>query len=191
MDASYPFATTGGVWYGATTMRSNHVRKTVRWGRFITENASASNTWTLAVSMTGGAYSNVGSAVTANGAQKVVPATVSSAPTGYTIKPRMTQVAASSAAPPQLRGTLEIGYDERPDRVIECAFTLHLQSRAELTRLEGYADGEDTTGQQPLEIRLPEDSTLRYGFVTQVEEQDLTQAGVIGAAVTVILVDAA
>ena len=188
-DASYTYSTDGGQWFGATMMRQNHLRKTVRWGRFITEDCDASNTWTLAVSMTGGAYTNVGSAVTSSGAQKVVPSTVSSAPTGHTIKPRLTQVAASSTTPAKIRGKIEIGYDERPDRVLDCAFVLNLKSRAELTLLEGYADGEQSTGRQPLEVRLPEDSTLRYGYITQVEETDLTDAGVIGAAVTMVLVD--
>ena len=189
-DSSYTYSTSGGQWFGATLQRNNFTRKTIRWGRFITEDCDASNTWTLAVSMDGGSYTNIGSSVTTNGAQKVVPATLTSAPTGFAPKPRLTQVAASSTTPPKVRGTIEIGYDERPDMVLECAFVLHLTSRLELTRLEQYVDGAHADGRQPLEIRLPGDSTLRYGYITAVEEQDLTDAGVIGAAVTMLLVDA-
>lgn len=189
-DASYSYATDGGQWFGSTMMRQQHLRKTVRWGRFLTENCTAANTWTLAVSFDGGAYSNIGSAVTSNGGQKVVPSTPTTAPTGFTPKPRLTQVAASSTAPPQIRGLLEIGYDERPDQVTECALVLTV-SDADLVRLRALADAGSSVGHQPVEIRLPEDSTARYGYVTAVEEQDLTGAQVLGAAVTVLLYDAA
>ena len=188
-DTTYPYSVAGGQWFGSAMMRNQGLRKTIRWGRFTTENCTASNTWTLAISFDGGSYTNIGSAVTSNGAQKVVSATMTSAPTGNVPKPRLTQVAASSSAPPQLRGTLEIGYDERPDKVTEIAVVFAPISKAELTRLRALDDGEDSTGRQPVEIRLPEDATVRYGYVTNIEETDLTDARIIGAACTLILVE--
>lgn len=191
-DASYTFSTAGGQWFGSTMMRDQHVRKTARWARVFAENTDASNTFRIAVAFDGGSYTNLGSAaITTTGAQKVLPSTITSAPTGFTPKPRITQVAASSTTPPQLRGFLEIGYDERPDKVIEIAAVLSPISDAELTRLRLLADADDSTGRQPVEIKLPEDSTTRYGYVVAVEEQDLTDARVTGAAVTLVLVDSA
>lgn len=193
LDASYPFSTAGGQWFGSTMMRNQHLRKTIRWGRFFPENMASGNTWQLAVAFDGGSYANIGSAVTAAGGAKVVPATLTSAPSGFTPKPRITQVAGAGTAsttPPQLRGFLEIGYDERPDKATEIAVVLAPISDPELARLRAHDDADDSTGRQPVEVKLPGDSTTRYGYVTGVEETDLTDATVIGAAVTLVLVDA-
>lgn len=187
-DASYTFSTAGGQWFGSRSLRNQTCRKTVRWGRFLTENCDASNTWLLAVSMDGGAYANVGSAVTTNGGQKVVPATLSSAPTGFTVKPRLTEVAASSTTPPKIRGILEIGYDERPDTVTQVDCTVKVR-QADLVTLRNLRDGESSTGRNVVTVVLPDETTSYSGFVNRVDEED-REGEIISATLTLSLVEA-
>lgn len=170
-DASYTYSVAGGQWFGSRMMRNQTCRKTVRWGRFLTEDCDASNTWTLAVSFDGGSYTNIGSAVTTNGGQKVAPSDPTTAPTGFTPKPRLTQVAASSTTPPKIRG-LEIGYDERPDSVTKVDCTVKV-SRADLVTLRGYRDGGSSTGRNAVIAILPDEvGTTYYAFVNRVDEED-------------------
>ena len=187
-DASYTFSTAGGQWFGSRSLRNQTCRKTVRWGRFLTEDCTASNTWLLAVSMDGGAYSNVGSAVTTNGGQKVVPSTLSSAPTGFTIKPRLTEAAASSTTPPKIRGILEIGYDERPDTVTQVDCTVKVK-QSDLVTLRNLRDGESSTGRNVVTVVLPDDTTSYSGFVNRVDEED-KEGELIVATLTLSLVEA-
>ena len=170
-DASYTFSTAGGQWFGSRMMRNQTCRKTVRWGRFLTENCTASNTWQLAVSFDGGSYTNIGSAVTTNGGQKVAPSDPTTSPTGFTPKPRLTQVAASSTTPPQIRGVLEIGYDERPDTVTKVDCTVKA-SRGDLVTLRALRDGGDSTGRNAVIAILPDETTTYYAFVNRVDEED-------------------
>ena len=196
-DANYVFSTAGGQWHGSTLMRDDHLRKFPRWGRFTTESCDATNTWRLAISPDEAAYVNVGAAVQANGVQTVRPATGSplspdTSLSGFTIKPRLTQVAAnssSSSSPPQIRGTLEIGYDERPDHVLETAFVLQLERPADMATLEAFLDGADANGQTPVAVVLPGESSFRYGFVTLVQVEDLVGDAVLGAALSIVLWD--
>ena len=101
----------------------------------------------------------------------MAPSDPTSAPTGFTPKPRLTQVAASSTAPPQVRGVLEIGYDERPDTVTKVDCTVQV-SRADLVTLRALRDGEDSTGRNAVVAKLPDDETSYYAFVTRVDEED-------------------
>lgn len=192
LDTSYSYSTAGGQWFGSSWMVQPFIRKTVRWGRFIAEDMKSGDSWMLAVAFDGGSYTNIGSAVTSSGAAKVVPATPTSAPTGFIPKPRITQVASgatSGTTPPKLRGTLEVCFDLRPDMVTEVTCILAV-SRAEKARLRAMTDGEQSTGRQPVEIRLPGETTTYYGYVNADDEQDLTGAEVTGAAVTLLLYDA-
>lgn len=193
-DSNYVYGTGGGQWFGCSLMEQPFLRKTVRWGRFYTENMNSGNTWTLAVAFDGGSYTNIGSAVTANGAAKVIPSTPTSAPTGFLPKPRLTQVAGAGSAsttPPQLRGYLELAFDVRPDKVDEVTVVLGPLSRTEVNRLRAHGDGEDTTGRQPIEIRLHDrPGTLLYGFVLDVEDEDTSAPTVPACAVSLLTWDA-
>lgn len=190
LDANYVFGVAGGQWFGTSLMEQQHLRKTLRYGRCFTENMASGNTWQLALSYDGAAYANVGSAVTTAGAQKIIPATPTSAPTGFSPKPRLTQVAGAGTAattPPQLRGYLELCFDLRPDKVDEVTVICGPLSREDVNRLRALADGEDATGRQPVEIRLPDSpSTLRYGYVLDVEDEDATATEVVAAAVRLL-----
>lgn len=194
LDAAYRYLTSGGFWHGSRMMRRQHTAKNVRWGRFFTEQVTSGDSWTLAVSMEdGGTYTDVGTA-TANGSQKVAPATLTSAPTGHTIKPRLTQVAGgadSASSPPQLRGVLEIGYDERPEMVTELSVVIAPLTAVEYALLVSYADGSASAGRQPVQVGLPGSSVEHFGYVMEVEEQDVDKGSVMGAAVRLVLMDAA
>lgn len=185
-DTAYPFSVAGGIWYGSTLTESPHLKKTLRFGEFRTENCTASNSWALAVSVDRGSYVSVGAAVVANGYQRVFPVSAG-APlttvTGYSLKPRLTQVAASSTTPPQLRGTLALTYDERPDHVLETDVLLVVEPN-QLAALEAL---DDPTNGTPIEVVLPGETTVRYGFVTGIAARDLKGDAVTGAAVKVIL----
>lgn len=187
-DASYTYSTSGGVWYGSRSLRNQHCRKTVRWGRFFTEDTSSNGTWTLAVAMDGGSYANIGSAVSTNGAQKVVPSDLTAAPTGFTVKPRLTQTATSSTTPPKIRGILEIGYDERPDTVIQVEVSVKV-SQSDLTTLRNLSDGESSTGRNVVTVVLPDDTTTYYGFVRLNSEED-REGEIVTASLTLSLVEA-
>lgn len=188
-DQNYSYSTSGGAWYGSTLMRSQHLRKTLRWGRFATENMASGNTWALAVSMDEAAYVTVGTATSA-AYQKIATSTPATTPTGHTIKPRLTQVAgggAASTSPPQIRGRLELCYDERPDTVLDFTILLVIRNQTELTALENLTDGEHASGKEPIAIGLPDDSATYYGFVTDVDAADLAGDGVLGATVRFVL----
>jgi len=77
-DANYVFDTGGGTWFGTTLMMPLGVRANVRWAKLFTENCVAStDTWTVAVDVDdAGSYIDIGSAITANGAQTVHPTEV-------------------------------------------------------------------------------------------------------------------
>ena len=192
-DANVTYSTAGGQWFGSWLMRQSHLRKTVRWARFTAEDMETGDSWQLAFATDGSStYTNMGPAVTANGSQRVLPAAVASAPTGFTLKPRITQVAGGASAattPPKLRGVLEVAYDERPDQVAEYAVVLVGLKPVDLTRLRELADGDNLNGRQAIEFRVPGHERVQYGYVQNVEEADLTDAGVIGATVTILGMD--
>lgn len=192
-DSNYVYSTAGGQWFGTRMTREPHLLKYPRWFRFRTENCDGSNTWQLALSPNhGAAYTNVGSAVATNGAQVVRPVS-SGAPVtglvGYEPKPRLTQVAASSSAPPQIRGVLEMGYDERPEMVLEIVVVVQRKRHADLATFEALADGTSATGQTPVAVVLPGESTTRYGYVVLPQAQELKGDEVEGIAMTLTLWD--
>ena len=198
-DSAYVFSTANGTWFGSTLMRTNALHCNLRWGAFLTENCTGSNTWQLAVSVDEGSYVNVGSAVTGNGHQVVRPVSGGVPLTTvnfHTLKPRLTQVAASSSSPPQIRGDLTLTYDERPDMVEESIWPIVLGQGAlvaetEFDALVALLDPEGN-GQSPIVVRLPVDTGNTYGFVTSVDRMhDLQAEGVLGVAVTIVRWDTA
>lgn len=194
-DSNYRFSVAGGTWFGTTLMRDQHMMKNVRLARFATENLVSSDSWQLAVSVDEGSYVNVGSSVTSDGYQVVRPvsggvplATVD----GHAIKPRLTQVAGgsgSNTSPPQIRGTLEITYDERPDRIEEFDVVLipatrGRSNRTDIDALLAQADPDTTSS--PVTFRLPDRTSDDYGFVSQVSDiQDLLGDGVESVTVQI------
>lgn len=198
-DTNYTYSTNGGTWFGSTRM-GRSLRANPRWASFQTENCTASaNTWQLAMAVDEGSYINVGSAVVSNGNQVVFPVSAG-APLatldGYNHKPRLTQVAASSSAPPQIRGDLTILFDVRPDQVEEIALTVELggQGKAgeeEFDLLAGMVDPKGT-GATPIAVVLPDEVDTIYGFVHSVERnEDITGDGVVAANITLLRWDTA
>lgn len=169
-DGNYVFSTEGGTWFGTTMMRLNGLHANLRHAMFLTENCDANNTWQLAVSVDGGSYINVGSAVTTNGHQTVRPVSAGaplSTVSFHTIKPRLTQVAASSSAPPQIRGRLTLVYDERPELITEIKVYVYVRDDSELDTLFDLAGHGQNS---PIEVSLPDRSDTYYGFVASAEQ---------------------
>ena len=179
-DPNYRYATNGaetnGQWFGTTLMLTQGLVGNVRWAKFFTENCNTSNTWRLAVSLDEGSYVDVGSGVTTNGLQTVRP-TSSGSPLSSvsfsTLKPRLTQVAASNTAPPQIRGELTIAFDERPEYVREVDVLIEV-SGGELQALQSMVGVTQTV---PVPIRLPSETAVNansYGHVVSAEWFDRT-----------------
>ena len=169
-DANYVFSTGGGQWFGTTMMRLNGLRANLRQAAFFTEDCTPLNTWQLAVSCDGGAYVNVGSPVYTDGHQIVRP-TSGPLPRDdvafHYIKPRLTQVAASSSAPPSIRGKLTLFWDERPETITEVKVYVYMRDEQMLDELFSLADRETTT---PIEISLPGRTEALYGMVGDVKQ---------------------
>jgi hypothetical protein len=156
-DPDYPFSTDGGQWFGTTMMRLDGLEGNVRSASFITENCGASDSWQLALSSDEGGYIDIGAAVIANGHQNVIPvsggvplATVAF----HNLKPRLTQVASSSSAPPQIRGKLVVFYDERSSTVteVECAVTVETPKElSDLRALAAHAQAAPVSYSRPLD----------------------------------------
>ena len=173
---------------------AGNLHRTLRSATLVSENCTAANTWQLAVSLDEGAYANVGSAVIANGHQVIRPVTASAPSAGinfHTLKPRLTQVAANSSAPPQIRGPLTIIYDERPDTVtdIQVVVLLGQQGRQTETSADALLALADHGQSQPITIRLPGQiaNVNQYAHVSDVEIEDRTGDGVLMATVSLTM----
>lgn len=199
LDSNYIYGVAGGTWYGSTLMENQHMLKTVREARFATENIVSGDSWTLRMSFDEASATTIGSAVTSNGYQIVRPVSASAPQatlSGHTLKPQLVQVAGgsgSSAAPPQIRGKLEILYDERPDKVEFVSVILLPRSRRTLkTAMATYRS--DLEAGTPQKVVLPDQqgSVTEYGFVEDVQEvRDLAGDGVIGIQLDLVIWDVA
>jgi len=173
-DSNYVFSTDGGTWNGSTMMRDMNMTKNVRYANFLTENCDGSNTWQLSISPDEGSYVNVGSAIATDGRQQVFPVTGSTPLTTvsfHTLKPRLTQVAASSSSPPQIRGFLDIVYDERPDMITEVVAILDLgKGERARTLYDNLVTLVDRGTTSPDAVRLPDDFSDSQGFVADVSD---------------------
>ncbi len=182
-DSNYRFGVTGGTLFLTTLMGDQHVLRNLRYGQFRCENMVSGDSWQLAVSVDEAAAVNVGAAVTANGVARAIPVSGGVPLTtvnGYSFKPQLTQVAAgtgSATAPPQIRGFLDLTFDERPDVIEEVTLVLLLDDanpRTQYDRLKTLADSD--TG-SPVKVKLPDDfpDTTVYGIVAGVDEfKDVT-----------------
>lgn len=193
LDSNYTYSVGGGTWFGTTYDADPHLLKTIRLFRFKTENMVSGDSWTMAVSVDDGSYVNVGSAVTADGYQTLRPVSAGSPQTnvsGRHFKPRLTQVAGGSGsdtAPPLIRGTVEMEYDERPEEVEVVTLFVDFSGQgrraqvqlAELTALSGSS----TNG--PIPARIPDTTTAERVMVAGVRAiSDIKGPDVTGAEVT-------
>jgi hypothetical protein len=178
-DSNYEFGTDGGVAYGTTMTLPDGARANMRWAKFVTENCVAStDTWQLAVDVDDAAsYIPIGSAVTSNGMNTVRPVSGTSplATTTFNrIKPRLTQVASSESAPPQIRGDLTMAFDLRPDQVREINVVVELDNLGQLRDLETLVSDDTLT---PVALRLPTDDGVnedRFAYISELEVYDRT-----------------
>ena len=168
-DSNYVFSTEGGTWYGTTLMRLNGMHANLRYATFFTENCTALNTWQLAVSCDGDDYVNVDTAVVTNGHQVVRPV-AGNRPRDdvdfHMIKPRLTQVAASSSSPPQIRGKLTLYFDERPETITEIKVYIGVTEN-QLDSIFELADHNQST---PIEISLPGKAGVLFGIIADVKQ---------------------
>ena len=177
-DSNYRFGVTGGTLFLTTLMGDQHVLRNLRYGQFHCENMVSGDSWQLAISVDEATAVNIGSAVTANGVARAVPVSAGVPLTtvnGYFFKPQLTQVAAgagSSTAPPQIRGFLDLTFDERPDVIEEVTLVVLLDEvnpRTQYNRLKTLAEPDTAS---PVTVKLPDDfgDTTVYGIVAGVDE---------------------
>ena len=197
--SSRTYDTGGGTWYGTELDRDPHMLKVLRLSRLHAKNLTSGSTWTLAWSFDAGSYVNM-PAITESGFHTVRP--VQDPPVsplesiaGRAMKPRLTQVAAGSGAsttPPELAGTLEVEYDERPSYITEVALTIDLTGTSmspdgTISALEEVM-GSQTDG--PIRVRLPNESTDSWAMVQNVtNRRDLKADAVEGIDVILHLWD--
>ena len=182
-DSNYTFSTSGGQWFGTSTKGS--ILRNLRHASFITENCDGSNTWQLANAVDGGSYVDVGAAVSTNGRQMVRPVSGTTPLTtvnGYAFKPRLTQVAASSSSPPQIRGDLDMTFDERPDMIEEITVMVQIETEDDFDRLAALVTN---TTASPDKATLPNELDEIDVMVAGLSErQDIKGNGVEAIAVT-------
>src|SRR6185312_10837729 len=119
--------------------------------------------WTVGWSFDDGSYVDF-PRVTDDGYQTVRPLQENEAVpldgiSGRSLKPRIVQVALGTGADtssPELTGTLEVEYDERPELIEEVACTVHLggTGRTPDTDMELLAGFADNSTYGPLKVRL-------------------------------------
>ena len=177
--SSRTYDVAGGTWWGTRLDRDPHLLKILRLARVRARNMTSGSSWTLAMSFDDGSYVDIAE-VTSNGYHILHPVQDDgTAPladiSGHTIKPRWTQVAAGSGAstsPPELQGTMEVEYDERPEYITEVAATVRIDAAGSkegvIGQLQDYV-GSSTTG--PLKVRLPGENSDRWAMVADVRNR--------------------
>jgi hypothetical protein len=168
----YVYSTDGGEWYGTTLDRDTNLLKTLRLARFKTRSMTAGSSWQLGMAFdppptntAGATYVNVGNAVTSNGAYTIEPVQGNAALnniSGRTMKPRLTQIAAGAGAdstPPEVNGTLEIEYDERPEQIEEVTVVVNMTGTAYSNNYiwDTMRELLGSTVNGPFQIQLPDD----------------------------------
>lgn len=194
-DGNYRFDAGGGTWYGTTMMRTAGKLANIRAARFFTENCDSGNTWQLAISVDQGSYVDLAIATQSNGLQTVRPVSGTAPLTtvrGSTFKPRLTQVADDDANPPQIRGFVDVTYDERPETVEEHTLMVVLgggdfSPETEDQALADLLERGNVAAQTPIAMKLPGESEIIYGFVVDISgRMDLDAHGTQAVAVTVL-----
>lgn len=177
----------GGTWYGTTLDADPHMLKAVRLARVWPVGMTEGDSWQIAWSLDDGAYVDHGSAITANGHQVARPVDDEEPQqnlAGHQLKPRLELVAAgfgSDVTPPELRGVLEVEYDERPDYIDEVLLQVNLTgtgvSKARTLEALNELQGSSTIG--PVKVRLPDETRDKWAMVANVgRQQDFKGNGV-------------
>lgn len=177
----------GGKWYGTTLDVDPHMLKNVRLARLWPMHMTDGSSWQLAWSLDEGSFVSHGSPITSSGHQVVRPVSDDEPQqdvSGHQLKPRIELVAAGAGAdvtPPELRGVLEIEYDERPDYIDEVLIQVNLTgagvSKQGVMNTLFELQGSNTAG--PVKIRLPDETRDRWAMVANVgKQQDLKGNGV-------------
>jgi len=171
LDPNTTYSTGGGIWWGTTLDTDTNLLKTLRLARFHTIGITTGSSWKLSFAFdpaldktTTATYVDI-STVTTNGYQVIDPVIAGipiSTLSGRTMKPQLTQVAAGTGAsttPPEVNGTLEIEYDERPDQleqiIAEVSLTATGYSNNETWDLLQSLNGSQTDG--PFKVQFPSD----------------------------------
>lgn len=203
------YSTSGGIWYGTTLDREPHLIKTLRLARLRALNVEFCSDWQLAmtydvdpwIAETSRVYINVGQLMDKPGYYTLRPTAgpgggTSEGPapmeniSGRTLRPRLTQRAEGPNAetlPPELNGTLEVEYDERPEMIWEVRCLVEAGDRPE-RRVNEIARLADNNTEGPVRISIPNDSS-KYAMVAGVERKDIFGDGVEAIEVTLHIWD--
>lgn len=196
--ASLTYSVSGGTTYLTTLDRDPNLLKVLRLVRGRARNMTSGSSWVLQaafdanpISPTTATWVTIGT-VTSNGAFTLTPVSGGvplSSIAGRTIKFRWVQTAGGSGAsttPPELEGTTEAEYDERPEEIEEITVAVSLENT-------GWSDNliwdllndlvsQNTDG--PVKIQLPDDLTpgvstasgggQKYAMLARVEQRQDT-----------------
>lgn len=176
LNPNYRYSTDGGAWFGTTFDADPHLVKTLRLARLRCLGMEPGSSWTLAFAFDStphsATYVTIGT-VTEDGFHVVFPVS-GGVPlqniSGVTITPRLVQLAGGANAavtPPEVNGTLEVEYDERPQTIEEVVATVVIgqNGRAAVKDWELLKDFESQAYRGPVKVRLPNDLEDRWAMV--------------------------
>lgn len=165
------YSTAGGAAYLTTFDKDVNLLKTLRVVRLQTRGLESGSSWqvlmgfdTSPIAPTTSTYTSIGTVAT-NGyktSQPVMSGIPLSSISGHTIKPKVIQVAggaSAAATSPELRGTLEIEYDERPDQIeeIHVVVKIDVSSPTDNYLWDILRQLVGSTEAGPFAIQLPDD----------------------------------
>ena len=154
-------------------MRAHNLHRSLLSASVQSEDCTSTRYWRLAVSCDEGDYVNVGGPINTNGHQ-IIRTYNGGLPLQnvgfHTIKPRLTLTNDSETAPPLLRGKLTITFAERPEQIEEVQAVVLIDRATQWDRLMEYV-GHGTDSR--VRFSLPGDQQSHWGFVTNVQRQDL------------------
>lgn len=203
LDPNTTYSTGGGTWWGTTLDTDTNLLKTLRLARFHTTGLTSGSSWKLSFAFdpapdatTTATYVDI-STVTTNGYQVIEPVSAGvplSSISGRTMKPRLTQVAGGSGAdttPPEINGTLEVEYDERPDQLEQITVAVNMTATG-YSNNDIYDTLQSLVGSQtdgPFAVQFPSDlpagvSTAsgggqKYAMISAVTaRQDISDNGI-------------
>ncbi len=206
----YFYSTEGGDWYGTTLDRDPNLLKTLRLLRFRTRNVNAGSSWQVGMAFNPppafGAdadYVDIGNLITSDGAHTIKPIQGNIPLTnisGYSMKPRFTQVAGAVDAednPPEVYGTLEAEYDERPEQIEEVSVVVNMTGTSYSNNYiwDTLRELLGSTVNGPFQIQLPDDlppvvtknsiGGKKWAMLSSVDKrQDLKDPSIEGVALT-------
>jgi hypothetical protein len=209
---SYQYSVAGGTAYLTTLDENPNLLKVLRLARFRTRSMASGDSYTVAFAFDPNPTDPVGAtyvsldAVTTNGNHTIVPdngtATGQGNPSptvgisGFSMKPRITQVAlgsGSSTSPPEIIGTLDVEYDERPELFerVNVAIDMTGTAYSDNKVWDLFAELSSQQTAQPFRIQYPDDMPpgvssasgggQKYAMVSNVSRRTDIKAGDIEA----------